>query len=68
MKAAIDLLFSSEIELRQFNTTDINHIAEYGSILHTVFLDQSEFICVGIGGTMEVFRNCELFEFLGTKL
>ena len=68
MKVTLDLLFSPELELRQFNTTDINHIAEYGSILYTVFLDQSEFIYVGIGGTMGVFKNCELFEFLGTKL
>ena len=52
MKATLDLLFSSEVELRQFSTTDINHIAKYGSILYAVFLDLSEFIYVGIGGTM----------------
>lgn len=52
MKATLDLLFTSEVELRQFSTTDINHIAEYGSILYAVFLDRSEFIYVGIGGTM----------------
>ena len=52
MKATLDLLFSPSVELRQFSTTDINHIAEYGSILYAVFLDRSEFIYVGIGGTM----------------
>ena len=52
MKSTLDLLFAPEVELRQFTTTDINHIAEYGSILYTVFLDHSEFIYVGIGGTI----------------
>jgi hypothetical protein len=52
MKTTLDLLFSPSVELRQFSTTDINHIAEYGSILYAVFLDRSEFIYVGIGGTM----------------
>ena len=52
MKATLDLLFSPSVELRQFSTTDINHIAKYGSILYAVFLDLSEFIYVGIGGTM----------------
>jgi len=52
MSIELDLLFSTREELHQFSTTDINHIAEYGSILYTVFLDRSEFIYVGIGGTM----------------
>ena len=47
---ALDLLFSPELELRPFTTSNINHIPEYGSILYTVFLDQKEFIYVGIGG------------------
>ena len=67
-ESEIDLLFSPEVELRQFSTTGINHIAEYGSILYTVFLDQSEFIYVGIGGTIEVFRNGDFFEFIRAKL
>jgi hypothetical protein len=50
MTHALDLLFSSEVELRPFTTSSINHIPEYGSILYTVFLDQKEFIYVGIGG------------------
>jgi hypothetical protein len=50
MTHALDLLFSSEVELRPFTTSNINHIPEYGSILYTVFLDQKEFIYVGIGG------------------
>jgi hypothetical protein len=50
MTIAIDLLFSPNIELHPFTTSNINHIAEYGSILYTVFLDQKEFIYVGIGG------------------
>lgn len=52
MTLTLDPLFSTRVELHQFSTTDINHIAEYGSILYTVFLDRSEFIYVGIGGTM----------------
>jgi hypothetical protein len=50
MKNALDLLFSSKVELRQFTTSNIKHIPEYGSILYTVFLDSKEFIYVGIGG------------------
>jgi len=46
----LDLLFSSQVELRLFTTSNIKHIPEYGSILYTVFLDQKEFIYVGIGG------------------
>ena len=50
MENALDLLFSSKVELRQFTTSNIKHIPEYGSILYTVFLDSKEFIYVGIGG------------------
>lgn len=50
MKNALDVLFSSEVELRPFTTSNINHIPEYGSIIYTVFLDRNEFIYVGIGG------------------
>lgn len=50
MKKTLDLLFSSDAELRPFTTSNISHIPEYGSIIYTVFLDQKEFIYVGIGG------------------
>ena len=50
MENALDLLFSPEVELRPFTTSNINDIPEYGSILYTVFRDQKEFIYVGIGG------------------
>jgi len=43
-------LFSPSVELQQFNTKNINHIPSFGSIIYTVFLDQAEFIYVGIGG------------------
>jgi hypothetical protein len=43
-------LFSPTVELQQFNTKNINHIPSFGSIIYTVFLDQTEFIYVGIGG------------------
>jgi len=50
MKHATDLLFSPDVELISFTTSNINHIPEFGSILYTVFLDRKEFIYVGIGG------------------
>jgi len=43
-------LFSPTVELPQFNTKNINHIPSFGSIIYTVFLDQTEYIYVGIGG------------------
>lgn len=50
MLNAINLLFSTEVELCPFTTSNIKNIPEYGSILYTVFLDSKEFIYVGIGG------------------
>ena len=46
----ISQLFSSTVELQEFNTKNINHIPSFGSIIYTVFLDRSEYIYVGIGG------------------
>ena len=50
MKNSLDLLFSPNVELSSFSTSNIHHIPEYGSILYAVFLDNKEFIYVGIGG------------------
>lgn len=50
MNSELDSLFSLEVELISFSTSNINHIPEFGSILYTVFLDRKEFIYVGIGG------------------
>ena len=47
---SLDSLFSSDVELIPFSTSNINHIPEFGSILYTVFFDRKEFIYVGIGG------------------
>jgi hypothetical protein len=49
-KQTLNQLFSDEFPLRKFSTTNINEIPEFGSIIYTVFLDESEFIYVGIGG------------------
>ena len=46
----ISQLFSESVELQKFNTKNIDHIPAYGSIIYTVFLDQIEYIYVGIGG------------------
>jgi len=46
----VEQLFSSSIQTRKFDTSDINHIPSFGSIIYTVFLDEAEFIYVGIGG------------------
>ena len=46
----ISQLFSSTVEMQEFNTKNINHIPSFGSIIYTVFLDRSEYIYVGIGG------------------
>ena len=46
----ISQLFSPTVELQQFNTKNINHIPSFGSIIYTVFLDEAEYIYVGIGG------------------
>ena len=50
MSSPIDSLFSVNVELMPFSTSNINHIPKFGSILYTVFLDREEFIYVGIGG------------------
>ena len=48
----IDLtsLFDESVPLRTFSLSNIKDIPEYGSIIYTVFLDNKEFIYVGIGG------------------
>ena len=46
----ISQLFSSTVELQEFNTKNIKHIPSFGSIIYTVFLDRNEYIYVGIGG------------------
>ncbi len=43
-------LFDSSSELRRFTNSNIKDIPAHGSIIYTVFLDNSEFIYVGIGG------------------
>ena len=43
-------LFSSEVPLRSFSYSTLDHIPAFGSIVYTVFLDESEFIYVGIAG------------------
>jgi len=50
MLTKLNDLFSSHVPLRRFSTANINEIPAYGSIIYTVFLDESEFIYVGIGG------------------
>ena len=50
MTVDISLLFSSDQPLRQFTTSNVTDIPSWGSIIYTVFLDQSEYIYVGIGG------------------
>ncbi len=58
-------LFSPTVELQQFNTMNINHIPSFGSIIYTVFLDQAEYIYVGIDGlngkTFHVFLSNRVF-------
>ncbi len=50
MTADISLLFNSNQPLRQFSTGNVTDIPSWGSIIYTVFLDQSDYIYVGIGG------------------
>ena len=50
MSQKLHELFSPTVELQQFNTKNINHIPSFGSIIYTVFLDEAEYIYVGIGG------------------
>jgi len=42
--------FDESVQLRTFSLSNIKEIPEYGSIIYTVFLDNKEFIYVGIGG------------------
>ena len=48
----IDLtpLFDESVPLKTFSLSNIRDIPEYGSIIYTVFLDNKEFVYVGIGG------------------
>ena len=46
----LDKLFDATIPTYKFSTTDIGHIPQFGSVIYSVFLDQSEFIYVGISG------------------
>jgi hypothetical protein len=50
MSQKLHELFSPTVELQQFSTKNINHIPSFISIIYTVFLDQTEYIYVGIGG------------------
>ena len=43
-------LFDPSVPLRPFTLSNVKEIPEYGSIIYTVFLDEEEFIYVGIGG------------------
>jgi len=46
----LSALFDSSSVLRPFTLSNIKDIPAHGSIIYTVFLDQSDFIYVGIGG------------------
>ena len=46
----ISLLFDSAIEPKRFTNSSLAEIPPFGSIIYTVFLDDTEFIYVGIGG------------------
>lgn len=50
MTIEVSSLFSPDQPLRQFSTGNVTDIPSWGSIIYTVFLDQSEYIYVGIGG------------------
>lgn len=50
MTIEVSSLFSPDQSLRQFSTGNVTDIPSWGSIIYTVFLDQSEYIYVGIGG------------------
>ena len=50
MTIEVSSLFSPNQPLRQFSTGNVTDIPSWGSIIYTVFLDQSEYIYVGIGG------------------
>ena len=50
MNHDLSVLFSTEVPLRPFTTSNVSDIPSWGSIIYTVFLDNSEYIYVGIGG------------------
>ena len=50
MTIEVSSLFSPDQPFRQFSTGNVTDIPSWGSIIYTVFLDQSEYIYVGIGG------------------
>jgi hypothetical protein len=50
MNHDLSVLFSNEVPLRPFTTSNVSVIPSWGSIIYTVFLDKTEYIYVGIGG------------------
>jgi hypothetical protein len=50
MNHDLSVLFSNEVPLRPFTTSNVSDIPSWGSIIYTVFLDKTEYIYVGIGG------------------
>lgn len=50
MTIEVSSLFSPNQPLRHFSTGNVTEIPSWGSIIYTVFLDQSQYIYVGIGG------------------
>ena len=46
----ISSLFDTAISLKRFTSSSAAEIPAFGSIIYTVFLDDTEFIYVGIGG------------------
>ena len=50
MNHDLSVLFSNEVPLRPFTTSNVSDVPSWGSIIYTVFLDKTEYIYVGIGG------------------
>ena len=50
MNHDLSVLFSNEVPLRPYTTSNVSDIPSWGSIIYTVFLDKTEYIYVGIGG------------------
>lgn len=50
MNHDLSVLFSNEVPLRPFTTSNVSDIPTWGSIIYTVFLNKTEYIYVGIGG------------------
>ena len=50
MNHDLSVLFSNDVPLRPFTTSNVSDIPSWGSIIYTVFLDKTEYIYVGIGG------------------